>query len=148
MTTAKPTPRTGRPVLGPLSVTGGLGLLLVVLGALLAGAPGAAGAAVGGVLVCVVLASGAVVVGAVASVSPKASLRGAVRTYTRQVLLVGLVYVGLRQGGVLSGPVDARWLSAAVIGCTLVWTGALVVSSTRSRQPVYDLDHGHGTSAR
>jgi ATP synthase protein I len=148
MTTAKPTPRTGRPVLGPLSVTGGVGLVTVILGVLVGGAPGAAGAAVGAVLVCAVLASGAVVVGAVAAVSPKASLLVALLTYTLQVLLVGLVYVGLREGGALSGPVDARWLSAAVIACTLVWTGALVVVSTRSRQPVYDLDHEHGTCAR
>jgi ATP synthase protein I len=135
-------------VLGPLSVAGGLGLLLVGLGALLTGAAGAAGAAIGAVLVCSVLASGAVVVGAVALVAPAASLVVALLTYTLQVLLVAFVYVGLSEGGALDGPVDARWLSAAVITCTLAWTVAQIVVSVRSRQPVYDLAHGTEAGTR
>jgi ATP synthase protein I len=146
MTTAQPTPRTGRPVLGPLSVAGGLGLLLVLLAALLTGSTGSAGAAIGAVLVCAVFAFGTVVVGLVALVAPAASLLVALLTYTLQVVAVAFVYLGLSESGALEGPVDPRWLSAAVIGCTLAWTTAQVVVSVRARQPVYDLSQG--TEAR
>jgi ATP synthase protein I len=136
-------------VLGPLSVTAALGLLLVVLAALVTGSSGAAGAAIGAVMVCVVFASGAVVLGAVALVAPAASMLVALLTYTLQVVLVAAVYVGLSRGGALEGPVDARWLSAAVIGCTLAWTMSQIVVAVRSREPVYDLpSHGTESSVR
>lgn len=142
MTTAQPTPRTGKPTLGPLSVVGGVGLLLVALGAMLGGSAGAVGAAIGAFLIGVVFATGTMVVGAVALVAPTASLLVALLTYTLQVLLVGLVYLGLRDSGLLGGPVDPRWLSASVVACTLAWTVSQIVVSTRARRPVYDLDHG------
>lgn len=148
MTTAQPTPRTGKPVLGPLSVVAPVGLLMVVLGALASGSPGAAGAAVGAALVCVVFVSGTAVVGLVSTVAPGASLLVALLTYTLQVLAVALVYLGLSERGALDGPVDPRWLSAAVIACTLVWTVAQIVVSVRARQPIYDLDHGTEARAR
>jgi ATP synthase protein I len=146
MTTAQPTPRRGRPVLGPLSVAGVLGLVLVALAALVGGSPAAVGAAIGAVMVCVVFAFGAVVVGAVALVTPAASLLVALLTYTLQVVLVGAVYLGLKGGGALDGPVDPKWLSAAVIACTLGWTWTQIVVSVRGRQPIYDLG-SHGTEA-
>jgi ATP synthase protein I len=139
MTTAQPTPRRGRSVLGPLSVTTALGLLLVVLAAVATGAAGALGAVIGIVLVVAVFAFGAVVVGIVALVSPGASLLVALLTYTLQVVAVGLVYVGLSSGGALEGPVDPRWLSAGVIVATLAWTTTQVLVITRSRQLIYDL---------
>lgn len=139
MTTAQPTPRRGRPVLGPLSVTAALGAVVVAAAALVSGESGALGALLGTVLVASVFAFGAVVVGAVALVSPAASLLVALLTYTLQVVVVGVVYVVLSSGGALDGPVDARWLSAAVIAATLAWTTAQIVVTVRSRQPVYDL---------
>jgi ATP synthase protein I len=149
MTTAQPTPSKGRPVLGPLSVTGALGLLLVVLAAFVSGSDGAAGAAIGAVMVCGVFAFGAVVLGVVARVAPAASLLVALLTYTLQVVLVGGVYIALSSGGALEGPVDPRWLSAAVIAGTLAWTTTQIVVSVRSRQPVYDLpSHGSEASVR
>lgn len=146
MTTAQPTPRRGRIVLGPLSVTAALGLVLVALGALLTGPAGAAGALLGTALVCVVFAFGAVVLFVVTLVSPAASLLVALLTYTLQVVAVALVYVGLSRGGALNGPVDVRWLSGAVIAGTLTWTLTQVVTTARARRPVYDLP-SRGTEA-
>lgn len=148
MTTAQPTPRTGKPVLGPLSVAAAVGLVLVALGALVSGSQGALGAAIGAALVCLVFASGTLVVGVVAMVAPAASLLVALLTYTLQVLAVALVYLGLRDAGALHGPVDARWLSGAVIAGTLVWTTSQIVFALRARQPVYDLDTGSEARAR
>ena len=133
-------------MLGPLSVSGVLGLLLVAVGALVSGSSAAAGAAIGAAMVCVVFASGTVVLGVVAYVAPAASMLVALLTYTLQVVVVGVVYVALKQGGALEGPVDPRWLSGAVIACTLAWTTAQIVVSVRGRQPVYDLP-SHGTEA-
>jgi ATP synthase protein I len=151
MTTERPSPRTAgssprraRALLGPLASASSLGLLLSVVAALVSGAPAAAGAVTGAALVCAVFAFGAVVLGVVASVAPAASLLVALLTYTLQVLLVGLVYLALSTGGALDGPVDGRWLSAAVIACTLTWTATQVVVVTRTRQPLYDLPAGGG----
>jgi ATP synthase protein I len=139
MTTAQPTPRSGRSVLGPLSVTVLVGGALGALAAVVTGPAGAVGAFIGTGLVAAVFASGAVVLGVVALVAPSASLLVALLTYTLQVVAVGLVYVGLNSGGALDGPVDARWLSAAVIGATLAWTATQIVVTLRARQLVYDL---------
>jgi ATP synthase protein I len=139
MTTEQPRTRQGRSVLGPLAVTSAVGLALVALAAVLTGPPGALGALIGTGLVASVFAFGAVAVGLVALVAPAASLLVALLTYTLQVVVVGLVYMGLSSGGALDGPVDARWLSAAVIACTLAWTATQITVTVRSRQPVYDL---------
>jgi ATP synthase protein I len=139
MTTEQPRTRQGRSVLGPLAVTATMGLLLVALAAVLTGPSGALGALIGTGLVATVFTFGAVAVGLVALVAPAASLLVALLTYTLQVVLVGMVYVGLSSGGALDGPVDARWLSAAVIACTLAWTATQITVTVRSRQPVYDL---------
>jgi ATP synthase protein I len=139
MTTEQPRTRQGRLVLGPLAVTATVGLLLVALAAVLTGPSGALGALIGAGLVASVFAFGAVAVGLVALVAPAASLLVALLTYTLQVVVVGLVYVGLSSGGALDGPVDARWLSAAVIACTLAWTATQITVTVRSRQPAYDL---------
>jgi ATP synthase protein I len=146
MTTDKQTTRRGRPVLGPLSVTATAGVVLVAVAALVSGPSAAAGAVIGTGLVAGVFAFGAVVLGVVALVSPATSLLVALLTYTLQVVVVGLVYVGLSSGGALDGPIDPRWLSAAVIVSTLAWTTAQIVVTVRARQPVYDLT-SHETEA-
>lgn len=149
MTTEQPTPRRGRLVLGPLSAAGTVGLLLLLAAAFTTGPAAAAGVAIGVVMVCAVFAFGAVVLGVVATLAPAASLLVALLTYTLQVVLVGVVYVALNDGGALDGPIDPRWLSAAVIACTLAWTWALVATSMRARQPLYDLpSHGKEASVR
>jgi ATP synthase protein I len=90
-------------------------------------------------MISLVFAFGAVSLGVVARVAPAASLLVALLTYTLQVVLVGLVYIGLSGSGSLDGPIDPRWLSAAVIACTLTWITTQIVVSTRARQPIYEL---------
>lgn len=136
-------------MLGPLSVAGLVGLVLYLAAAATTGSPGAAGVAIGTVMVCAVFAFGAIALGVVATVAPAASMFVALLTYTLQVLVVGLVYAVLKSRGTLDAAVDPRWLSAAVIACTLAWTAALVVASTRVRLPLYDLpSQGEEASVR
>lgn len=146
MTTAEPTPGTGRTsraresaVLGPVAAGALAGLVLTGVAASTTGSAGAAGAAIGTVMVLTFFGFGAVVLGVVARVAPAASLLVALLTYTLQVVLVGVVFLALSSGGALDGPVDPRWLSAAVITGTLVWLGAQVTLAVRARQPIYDL---------
>jgi ATP synthase protein I len=122
----------------PLAETSSSGTAAVVLGALVAGSPAAAGATIGHVMVCVFFAFGAVL-GVVAKVAPAASMLVALLTYTLNVVLVGLVFVGLARSGALQDAVAPRWLAGAVIACTLVWTTTQIVVATRTRQPIFDL---------
>ena len=139
--TARPDRRAtvGGQVRAALLVTALLGLVGTGLGALLGGSSAALGAAVGFAMVLVFFGTGAVVVNAVASVSPSASMLVALLTYTLNVVLVGLVFVGLARSGALQDAVAPRWLAGAVIACTLVWTTTQIVVATRTRQPIFDL---------
>ncbi len=146
MTTAPPPPQprpraalVGAAVRAAFGVTLGAGVLAVVVGALTGGSSAAAAAALGTGLVCVVFGLSALVVGAVASVSPAASLPVALLTYALQVLLMGVVLLALKRTGTLGSAVDARWLSGTLIAGTLVWTAAQVRAHVRAREPLYDL---------
>jgi ATP synthase protein I len=149
MTTARSTtgPSTGhgsagRQVRLPLLATVVVGAVAVIAAASSAGEPAAAGAAVGSGMVLVFFGLGAVVVTAVATVSPGASLLVALLTYTLQVVLVGLVFAVLSGSSGLDGRVDTDWVGGSIIVATLVWMVAQIVSATRSRQLLYDLPAG------
>jgi ATP synthase protein I len=116
-----------------------LGVASVVAGLLLSGPSAASGAAVGFGMVLVFFGTGAVVVNAVATVSPVASLMVAILTYTLEVVLVALVFAALDGSGALDGAVDRTWAGVAVIAATLVWLVSHIISATRSRMPLYDL---------
>jgi ATP synthase protein I len=116
-----------------------VGAALAGAGALADGAPAAAGAAVGLLMVLVFFGLGAVVLDVVAGVAPALSLLVALLTYTLQVVLVGLVFVGLSRSGLLDAELDADWLGGTVIAGTLTWLCAQVVTTVRTRRPVYDL---------
>ena len=120
-------------------VTLALGLVGALLGALLSGAPAAAGAALGAGIVLVFFGTGAVIVNAVATVSPAASLLVALLTYTLEVALVALTLTALDRSGLVGDTVDRAWAGGAVIAATLVWLVAHIVSATRARMPLYDL---------
>lgn len=122
-----------------LVVTTGVALLLVLAGALVTGAPGAAGAAIGSGTVLVFFALGAITVNAVAAVSPAASLLVALLTYVLQVVLVAVVLAALDRSGLLDEAVNRGWAAGAIITATVVWLGTHIISSTRSRIPLYDL---------
>lgn len=143
------TPRRGPSVLVPLGAALVVAAAAVGSGALLGGSSAAAGAAIGAALVCGFFGSGALVLGVVARLVPAASLLVALLTYTLQVVLLAVVFLALQRGGMLDGPVDARWLSGTVIAGTLMWLAAQLVAFTRTRQPVYDLpSRGTEASAR
>lgn len=120
-------------------VTAVVGLVAVGAGLLLSGPPAAAGAAVGFGMVLVFFGTGAVVVNAVATVSPVASLMVAMLTYLLEVVLVALVFTALDGSGALDGAVDRTWAGVAVIVATLGWLVSHIISATRSRLPLYDL---------
>jgi ATP synthase protein I len=126
-------------LLGGLVVIVVLGLLAAVVAGLVSGAPGAWGALVGALLVAVVCVGGSLLVNAVAGLMPSASLLVALLTYTLQVLLLGLVFVGLTSSGATDGALDPRWLGGTVVAATLAWTVWLVVREVRTRRPVYDV---------
>lgn len=116
-----------------------LGAVIALVGGLAEGSAAATGAAVGVALVCFFFGAGAVVVAAVARVAPAASLLIALLTYTLNVVLVALVFVGLSRSGALETDLDPQWLGGTVIAGTLVWLTAQIVASMRTRQPLYDL---------
>jgi ATP synthase protein I len=90
-------------------------------------------------MVLVFFGLGAVVLDVVAGIAPALSMLVALLTYTLQVVLVGLVFVGLGRSGLLDSQLDAEWLGGTVIAGTLTWLAAQVVTTVRTRLPVYDL---------
>jgi hypothetical protein len=138
-TESKPGTRTGlSPLLGAVG-SGVVAVLVLVVGAALVdGRPGATGAAVGGVLTLVVLASGIVVVGVVARLLPAASLLVALMTYALQLLVLALVVVAIDRAGVDGDTMSRGWFAAGVIAVTMLWLVGQVVAATRQRIPAYD----------
>lgn len=116
--------------------------VLVVAGALLAGSAAAYGALVGAGLALAVFLGGALAVDAVAARVPAASLLVALLTYTLEVVVMAVVFVGLSGSGLLGETLARGWLGAGVIVTTLVWLLAQVALSSRVRIQVYDLPAG------
>jgi ATP synthase protein I len=116
-----------------------VGLVLGLVAGLTGGAPAVVGVAIGTLIVCLFFGLGAIVLDVVATLAPAASLLIALLTYTLKVVLIGLVFVGLKRSGLLESDIDARWLGGAVIAGTLTWLAAQVYATTRLRIPVYDL---------
>ena len=142
MTTESPrnTPTGGgSALLGAALVALVAGLLLVLVGAILGGAPAAYGALAGTLIVVGVFALGAGVVHVAAGLVPAASLLVALLTYTLQVLLLAVVFLAIERSGLLDDALDRRWLAGAVIVGTLAWIVTQIVLATRLRLPAYDL---------
>ncbi len=135
-------------LLGAALTTFVVGLLGTALGALTGGQQAAYGALAGAGIALVVFCLGAFVVNAVAGLMPSAALLVALMTYTLQILLLALLFVGLSDSGLLDETLDARWLAGMVIAGTFVWTGAQLLLTTRRRIPAYDLPHGTEGSER
>lgn len=141
MTTAPPPGAPPRPpvrVVGPELGLAGAATTVVALAtmcaaALVSGSAGAVGAAIGAAVVLVFFGFGAVTVGAVAAVSPAASLPVALLTYVLQVVAVAVVFTALRRSGALGTSVEAGWVAAALIISTLVWSAAHLRAATRPR---------------
>ena len=134
---------TTRGAQGPRAVAAAattvVGLLLVVVAALASGSPGAYGALVGTAIAVLVFCFGAFAVDAVARLMPVASLLVAMLTYTMQVLLMLVVFVGLNRAGVLDDELDRSWLGGAIIVAVLVWSASQLVASAKARIPAFDI---------
>lgn len=146
MTTAEPStgplPRpalVGPVVRGAFFCTALLGAVLVLAAALASGSHAAVAALVGTTVVCLFFGAGAVVLQVVSGLLPAASLIVALLTYTLKVALLALVFIGLSRSSYFGGQTESRWLAAAVIVGTLVWSGSQLVLHTKVRQPLYDL---------
>lgn len=118
------------------AVAAGAGL--VVLGALVSGASAAAGAAVGAVMAVGIFAFGAFAVDAVSRLLPAASLLFAMVTYTFQVVLMALLFVGLNRSGLLDDELDRNWLGGAIILGAFVWLAVQVRLATTARIPAFE----------
>lgn len=139
-TESKTGPRTGlSPVLGALAAGTVAVLVLVVVGALVAGRPGAVGAAAGGVLTLAVFALGLAAVGFVARLLPGASLLVALMTYALQLLVLFVTVAAIDEADLGADTLSRGWFAAAVVVVTLTWVVGQLVAVTRQRIPVYDL---------
>ena len=137
------TRQTGvRVLLGGAAVTVGLGLLAAAAGWLLAGSAAGLGALVGVLLIVVVATGGTLLVNAVAGALPTASMLVALLTYTLQLLVLLLAFIGLERSGLLSSALDRAWLGGGVVGGTVLWLATLIRLTFRTRIPTYDLSEG------
>jgi ATP synthase protein I len=138
-------PRTGGapagrgPLVVAAAVSTGVGLVLVVAGALVEGSAASYGALLGTAIAVVVFSFGAFTVDAVARLLPVASLMVALLTYTLQVVLMALVFVGLSGSGLLDDTISRPWLGGAIIAGALVWSAVQIRATTTARIPVYEL---------
>ena len=114
--------------------------LTSVAGGLVHGAPGARGAAVGGLISLAFFAFGSVVVNTATRLAPEAAMVVALTTYTLQVALVAIAFVGIKASGALGDTLSAGWLAGGVVAATVAWTVGQLFATARSRVPVYDID--------
>jgi ATP synthase protein I len=122
---------------------GALGVLAttaVVTLAALAAADAAAvrSALLGGTLVVAFFAFGAVNVGIAARIVPAAAMLVALVSYTFQVVLVLLVFIGLRRSDAFEGDLTEGWLAGSLIAGTFVWMLAQVVTTLRTPIPPWE----------
>lgn len=116
-----------------------VGLVLVGVAALVAGASAALSAAIGVGLVVSVVSFGVFVVNTVASIMPSATVLVALVTYALQLVVMAAVVLGLSRNGMLEETLDRRWLGGGVALGALVWMVAQIIGAMRARIPVYDL---------
>lgn len=129
------TPRVLRAgVLAVLATT----VVLVVLALSLDDAAAVRSAALGGGLVVFFFAFGAVNVGIASRIVPSTALLVAMLTYTFQIVLVALVFVGLRRSDAFDSTLTEGWLAAGLIADTLTWMTAQVVTTLRTPIPPWE----------
>lgn len=132
------TTTTPGPLVLAAAVTTVVGVLVVLAAALAGGEPAAYGALVGTAITLVIFSFGAFAVDAVSRLMPVASLLVAMLTYTMQVLLMLVVFVGLNRAGVLDENLDRGWLGGAIIVGVLAWTSAQLIASAKARIPAFE----------
>ena len=118
----------------------GAGAVCTVVAAVVAGSPGAWGALVGGALVLGFFGLGHAVLTVFRDVAPSLVLVVAMLTYALQAVALLAVYVAFARRPQWSEAVSTDALGLTALGCTLVWTTALVLTSRGARMPVYDAE--------
>lgn len=120
-------------------VTGGAGLVAMLVGSLTVGSQSWLSALIGTGLVVGFFTAGAIpLLVAGDGQHGRASMGFLVLAMTYALRLV--VAIGVLTVATTSGAVDRRVMGLTVIGCALVWTGTQVVLGTRrSTQPTLDL---------
>jgi ATP synthase protein I len=108
-------------------LTAPVALLMIVLGAVLAGGKGLLGAALGVALVIAFFGISVLVVGRAAKVSPQAMMGAAVATYLVKILVL-LFLVGRFQDSTAFNP---RLFGLTAIVCVLAYSAAQIVWSMR-----------------
>jgi hypothetical protein len=120
------------------------GLVVAFVGLAVDGSTALYAGLAGAVATVLVLAGGALVVGAVARIMPVASLMLALLTYVCQLLLLT---VALTVVANLADETATQWSAGALIAVTLVWTIAHLLLATRRRIAVYDIALPAGDSS-
>ncbi|KAA1428848.1 hypothetical protein [Nocardioides antri] len=132
------TTTTSGPLAVAAAVTTAVGAVLVVVAALVSGEAAAYGALLGTAIAVVVFSFGGFAVDAVARLMPVASLLVALLTYTMQVLLMLMLFVGLNRSGALDDTLDRGWLGGATIVGVLVWSVVQLTASAKARIPAFE----------
>lgn len=100
----------------------------------------ALGALAGGSIAWCFFLFGSMVVEVSIRIAPRAAMLMALLTYTLQVLLVAVVFVGLTSSGTLGTTLSSGWLAGGVVAATLAWTAAQLIGTVKARVPAYDID--------
>lgn len=125
---------------GSLLPTAVLSVLCIVVGGVARGGDGVVGALLGVVIVGAFFASTPMAIGPVIKVSPQLSMLVALMFFlTKVIALVALMVVVLDSDGI-GRHLNEKVLGATIIVMTLGWTLSMVRASTKSRQPLFDLD--------
>jgi ATP synthase protein I len=90
------------------------------------GRPQVNGALVGAAMVAGFFLFGTLGTSLAAAYAPGMALFVALLTYTLQVVVLGLVLVGLTRSGATATSIDVGWLAGVVIAGTLAWMTTLV----------------------
>ncbi len=114
--------------------------LCVIAGGVASGGQGIVGALLGAVIVAAFFSSSPAMLGPITKVSPHLSVVVALTFFfTKVIALVALMVVVLDRNGI-GRHLNKTVLGATIIAMTLTWTISLVWASTKSRQPIYDLN--------
>jgi ATP synthase protein I len=117
-------------------LTAPVALLMIVLGAVLGGAKGLLGAALGVALVIVFFGISVLVVSLAAKVSPQAMMAAAVGTFVVKILVL-IILVGSFQN---STAFNDKLFGLTVIVCVLAYSAAQMISSIRLKMPYVEPD--------
>ena len=117
-------------------LTAPVALLMIVLGAVLGGAKGLLGAALGVALVIAFFGISVLVVGRAAKVSPQAMMAAAVGTFLVKIIVL-IILLGSFQN---STAFNDKLFGLTVIVCVLAYSAAQMISSIRLKMPYVEPD--------